>query len=122
MKRLLTRTVTILGLLVGSLASLVATAHTPLSSSIPREGAVLAHNATPKHLELRFVHALRLTSVSLQSVGGKKLVLKPARKAAPMHRVDLPALSPGDYAAEWRGMATDGHVMSGVIRFKVAGH
>lgn len=120
MNRILPRIIFLLGLFAGMLAPLVAAAHTPLTGSVPREGAVLAPNQAPRRLELRFGHPLRLTSVSLQRNGGKKVALKPARRAGTVHAVRLPALSPGDYLAEWRGMASDGHVMSGAVRFRVA--
>lgn len=120
MNRFLPRTLVILGLLAGSVAPLTAAAHSPLTGSAPREGAVVAAGQVPRQLELQFGHALRLTSVSLVREGAKKVALKPASKAATVHSVDLPTLSPGAYMAQWRGMATDGHVMSGTVRFQVA--
>lgn len=120
MNRTLSRTFVILGLLAGSLTSLGAAAHSPLTGSLPQEGAVVAPDQAPKQLELRFGHPLRLTSVTLQLNDGKKAALKPAPKAAAVHAVGLPALSPGNYTAEWRGMAGDGHVMTGAVRFRVA--
>jgi copper resistance protein C len=104
----------------GMLVSFGASAHVTLVGSVPQEGTVVRAGQAPRQLELRFGHALRLTSVRLVREGGDKVALKPGAKASTTHAVDLPALVPGDYTAEWRGMASDGHVMSGAVRFKVA--
>lgn len=120
MNRLLPRTVLSLSLLASAFAPFAAAAHSPLTGSSPREGAVVSADQVPRQLELKFAHALRLTSLTLVHDGGKKVALKPASKAETTHAVDLPALAPGGYTAQWRGMATDGHVMSGAVRFQVA--
>ncbi len=119
MNRLLPRTLLTFGLIAGALAPIAANAHSPLTGSSPREGAVVSAEQAPRQLELQFGHALRLTSVALLREGGKKVLLKPASKAATLHAVDLPLLSAGDYMVQWRGIATDGHVMSGNVRFQV---
>lgn len=106
------------GLMLATAGSPVANAHSPLKQSVPQNGAVVASGSAPKHLELQFAHDLRLTSVSLRR-GKGTVALKPLPEAASTHRLPLPPLGPGEYAAEWRGMATDGHVMSGVVRFSV---
>lgn len=120
MNRFLPRTVLTLGLLASALAPTAASAHSPLTGSSPQDGAVVSADQSPRQFELKFAHALRLTSLTLLRDGGKKVALKPASKAATAHAVDLPALAPGAYTAQWRGMATDGHVMSGTVRFQVA--
>jgi methionine-rich copper-binding protein CopC len=109
-----------LGLLVSTAGLPVAHAHSPLKHSVPQNGAVVAAASAPKHLELHFAHDLRLTSVSLRGAKGT-VALKPLPKAAAAHQLPLPTLAPGEYVAEWRGMATDGHVMSGAVRFRVTG-
>lgn len=106
------------GLMLATASSPVANAHTSLKQSVPQNGAVVASESAPKHLELQFGHDLRLTSVSLRH-GEETVALKPLPEAVATHRLPLPPLEPGEYAAEWRGMATDGHVMSGVVRFSV---
>jgi methionine-rich copper-binding protein CopC len=109
-----------LGLLAAATGFQAAHAHSPLKHSVPQDGAVVTAAAAPRHLELQFAHGLRLTSVKLRGPA-QTVSLNPSREAAAVHQLPLPALAPGQYTVEWRGMATDGHPMSGTVRFSVTG-
>lgn len=105
---------------LGLVAASSTYAHSPLKRSVPEDGAVVAAAAVPKQLELQFAHELRLTSVKLVGPGGAA-ALKTGREATVTHQLPLPRLASGEYRAEWRGMATDGHVMTGTVKFSIAG-
>lgn len=109
-----------LGLLAGPAGFQAAQAHSPLKHSVPQDGAVVAAAAVPRHLELQFGHGLRLTSVKLRGPV-QTVSLDPPRETARAHQLPLPVLAPGQYTVEWRGMATDGHPMSGTVKFSVTG-
>ena len=116
-------TVRIAALVLGTLLTLpVAHAHTPLKASIPEDGAVISIGDLPAELELRFGGTLRLVTVMLSRHDGERGALVTSRTPAVTHEVPLPELVPGEYTVQWRGVAADGHVMSGTLRFTVADH
>lgn len=102
------------------LAASAAFAHAPLRETVPADGAVL--EAPPEQLELRFGSSLRMTAVTLTDAAGERISLDGVGgRPAVEHAFELPELEPGRYTVQWRGMAADGHVMSGQLEFKLAG-
>lgn len=104
--------------LVALLASAsVASAHAPLTGSVPADGA---SGPAPAAFTLTFGHEARLTSLTLRPENGDaRPVPGVARELSAEHRVPAPALKPGRYELAWRAAAPDGHVMSGTIHFTV---
>lgn len=98
-----------------------AAAHAELRASEPAEGAILA--APPASLRLLFTTPMQVTSLRLLDEAGRDRPLRRegSRTAA---TTDLVAaltgsLPPGAYRVEYRGLSVDGHVGSGVLRFRV---
>jgi hypothetical protein len=97
-----------------------ALAHTPLVSSAPADGSAVS--APVREMVVEFREGVRLTALSLASLGGEKKALGPlpsevATRFAVAVEDDL---SPGDYALTWRAVGGDTHIISGQIRFSVA--
>jgi methionine-rich copper-binding protein CopC len=104
------------GAAVALLASSMAMAHSPLESTEPSDGAVLA--GAPEVIRLEFAGPIRLVGVALSGNGAETALDVPSAGAA-RFEVATPDLAPGRYRVEWRGMAGDGHVMSGAFSFEV---
>ncbi|MCE8012690.1 MULTISPECIES: copper resistance CopC family protein [Halomonadaceae] len=109
-----------LALAIWLLAVSTAQAHAPFQGSVPKDGATLSAEAVPEQLELKFGHTLRLTSVMLRPHEGEAVSLDTSNRLGSEHSLALPELAPGHYVVQWRGMAVDGHVMSGNVEFTVA--
>jgi len=106
-------------LLTASLWSPVIFAHSEQSASVPAHGAQLA--APPEMIEIRFDDAMRIISVALTSASGDEYSVESlsGRAATETLQVNPPELPAGDYIFEWRGIARDGHAMSGELSFSV---
>lgn len=95
-----------------------ACAHTHLKSSIPSDKSELS--TAPKELKLTFEDAVQLTAVKLTLADGQSQSLTPLPKdAAKEATLSLPSLKSGSYVISWRAAGHDGHVMSGLVTFKV---
>lgn len=96
-----------------------AFAHTHLKEAVPAEGSTVT--ASPQNIVLQFTGAARVTSLTIQSEGGKEEKLAPLPEIpAARISVPVPKLSPGKYTVSWRVMGADNHVMSGKVHFTVA--
>ncbi len=99
-----------------------ATAHSLLLESEPKAGATVT--APPARLVLRFNNRIekRLSRVRLLDERGTPRVVAVAVDDATLDRLaaDVPALGPGLYRVEWQVLSTDGHVVSGFFKFRVA--
>lgn len=99
-----------------------AAAHSLLLDSEPKADATLA--AAPARLLLRFNNRIekRLSRVRLLDERGVARALAVAVDDQTVDRVlaDVPALVPGLYRVEWQVLSTDGHVVSGFFKFRVA--
>ena len=105
------------------LASAVpAVAHSLLLESDPQADATVA--ASPARLWLRFNNRIekRLCRVRLLAERGAPRVLAVAVDGDTVDRLsaDVPPLGPGLYRVEWQVLSTDGHVVSGFFKFRVA--
>jgi copper resistance protein C len=94
-------------------------AHAHLVDQVPAEGEVAAQS--PEHFELRFDAPIRITQFEVQGPEGTvELSERSLGKLAQDHRaVPVDALAPGEYRVVWRGLAEDGHTMSGNYRFSI---
>ncbi|MEX0385994.1 copper resistance CopC family protein [Spiribacter onubensis] len=100
----------------------VALAHSEQRATVPADGAQL--KAPPPVIEIGFDGEMRIISVTLTSAAGEAYDIEPrsGRSATDTLTVDPPELPAGDYILEWRGLATDGHAMSGELKFSVMDH
>ena len=116
---------------------IAANAHSPLSSSSPKDGETL--DAPPIEIVMDFKSPAKLIKVELNKSNNKKgnsflgglfggddgepvplgesfLMSMNKRQIIPM-----PSLGAGDYLLSWRAMGEDGHVIKGELTFKVDG-
>lgn len=102
------------------LAPELASAHAPLKTSSPANGAVLA--TAPATFELEFGHPAKLTQFKLTKDATVIAVpLDAAAAASTSFKLPLPALQAGRYEARWSNIGEDGHPMTGSISFTVSG-
>ena len=116
---------------------IAANAHSPLSSSSPKDGETL--DAPPIEIVMDFKSPAKLIKVELKKSNNKQgnsflgelfggddgepvqlgesfLMSVNKRQIIPM-----PSLGAGDYLLSWRAMGEDGHVIKGELTFKVDG-
>lgn len=94
-------------------------AHEGKSSSTPADGATV--QASPEEIGIEFDGAMRITRFEVTGPGGPvRLAGPPGNEPTTGYFVEpeetLPA---GDYQVQWRGLAGDGHMMSGDFAFSV---
>ena len=117
-RRTMARLVAVL-LLSASISSGPVTAHSPLASMSPGDGAEVS---APHQIEMTFKGVARLVRFDLVPVDsgdavdlGKDHLFASAKT----HNIAVPDLAPGAYQASWRAMAEDGHVMKGKFTFTI---
>lgn len=101
-------------------ANLTALAHAKLVSSNPADGGRAASGLSA--LKLNFSKPMRLTLVNVTHADSKSGI----EIAGPLPdgfvksaTVEVPALEPGSYRVRWTAVATDGHVMTGTVKFSI---
>ena len=117
------------------LAPLSASAHSPLDSLSPEDGAVLKQ--APAEIKIVFKLPTELIKVKVLKIiadrKGSSLLSLFGRsdgdevsldggflmKNADNHVIALPLLQSGNYSVEWRAMGGDGHVIKGDFSFQV---
>ena len=109
-----------LGVVLALAAISPAAAQSELRASVPADDAVLA--CPPAAIELQFNETVQLTALRLYRADGAEIAL-PRRPIQESRReiIDLPALEPGGFRAEWRIISADGHAVGGAIDFQVSG-
>ena len=100
-----------------------APAHSLLLASTPPADAVLA--ASPPYVVLRFNNRIekRLSRVQLVDERGRVAAAPTARsddEPAESLQAVVPPLAPGTWRVEWQVFSTDGHVVNGSYRFRLA--
>jgi methionine-rich copper-binding protein CopC len=96
-------------------------AHTPLASSVPASGSMVAPPV--KEIVLEFGGDVRLTALAVaDAAGAKKSVADLPTAIQKKFTVAIrDELGPGAYVATWRAVGADTHVISGELKFSVAG-
>ena len=109
-----------LAFLAVSLQPLPAAAHSPLISSSPADGDVLA--AAPQAIEMKFRGPARLVRVALTGAQSGEVALSEEHLMVEKHRhtVALPAIAADEYEVRWRALSADGHVVKGSFSFTVS--
>lgn len=94
-------------------------AHAHLVGQVPGEGEVVTES--PERLEIRFDAPIRITRFEVSGPQGEvELSERPVGELGEQHEaVPADLLAPGEYRVVWRGIAEDGHTMSGDYRFSV---
>ena len=102
-----------------SLQAFPAVAHSPMSSSSPADGEVLA--AAPHALEMKFRGTARLVRVTLTGAQSGEVTLSEEHLMVEKHRhmVALPAIAEDKYMVRWRALSADGHLVKGSFSFTV---
>ena len=95
-----------------------AQAHTQLASSIPANEAVV--ETAPKEVLLTFSEPVRLTAISVESMGTSHSMDPGSPESAKEFTVALPSLTSGTHIVQWRALSEDTHVMTGEIQFTVS--
>lgn len=97
--------------------------HFELVRSLPTSNATL--KISPATIQLWFsqVPAAGVSQVTLSDQRGNVATSKTAIDDSAKSMTIAPAapLAPGSYTIHWRGAGDDGHVVSGTLRFTVAG-
>ncbi len=102
-----------------SLQILPAAAHSPLISSSPADGDVLA--AVPNAIEIKFRGTARLVRLVLTGAQSGEVALSEEHLMVEKHRhtVALPAIAADEYEVRWRALSADGHLVKGSFSFTV---
>ena len=102
-----------------SLQILPAAAHSPLISSSPADGDVLA--AVPNAIEIKFRGTARLVRLTLTGAQSGEVTLSDEHLMVENHRhtVALPAIAADEYEVRWRALSADGHLVKGSFSFTV---
>lgn len=114
-KRILTSAL----ILALSLVSQALWAHANVTDTYPPVGALLEQ--APGTLNLQFDSPIRITQFDVSGPqGAVELIEDPTGPLAEEHAaVPAAALEAGDYQVVWRGIAEDGHTLSGEYRFTI---
>ncbi len=117
MQHLLSRL--LVALLIVGLAAPVVHAHSSKEGTSPSDGAVL--DSSPQIIGMSFDKPMRLTLVTLTDQTGQdyKLARQDNMQSVTRFEASPPALPPGHYTVQWRGLAEDGHPMQGTFSFEV---
>ena len=101
-----------------SMLTSLATAHTTIKSTVPANEAVLRQS--PAVIEVAFEHIAQLTSVTLVVAGQepRKLGFTPLGNAFNFTLAN-PQLAPGRNEVHWKALSSDGHVIGGTLVFTV---
>ncbi|MGW2162155.1 copper resistance CopC family protein [Nonomuraea sp. NPDC001699] len=98
-------------------AAPAALAHDRLKSSSPADGAKVAQ---VESIELEFTSRMTLPTLVLDGPAGENLPLgKPRAQGLTVKAEPAAPLEPGKYRLAWRVVSSDGHPISGELRFTV---
>ena len=106
-------------LVVSSLLSWNAFAHSPLQVTSPHDGATI--EAMPTEVTFTFKRKMRLTKVTSSHDGSEttSLDLNGQTSFATEFQIPFSADGVGEYTIEWRGLGDDGHAQKGSFVFTV---
>ena len=96
-----------------------ALGHTKFVSSFPEAGST--QSATLRQIDFAFDEPFVLAVIKLinESTGFNKMYRNKNTDRKTAHRVSIEPLPTGSFTLEWRGLAKDGHVISGTFEFSV---
>ena len=115
-----------------------SSAHSPLATLYPKDGAVLKQ--APTEVKMAFKSVVKLIKLEMQKLNsdesgslfsglfsshkGKSILLDTyfLMKKSKQFFIGLPSLEAGDYFIKWRALGEDGHLIKGEFRFKVLGN
>jgi len=101
-----------------ALLAATAAAHTRLAESVPAHEAQLT--VAPRHIELTFSEAVRLTALAIRKQGGSTQEVGPLpSEPATDFLLSAPRLDAGEYLVTWRALSIDTHVMTGEFAFSL---
>ncbi len=97
-----------------------ALAHSKKETTTPADGATVSE--TPDLIAIGFNAPMRVTMVRLTDGNDNEFPVTRSDNMAPVTTFEAvpDALPAGSYTVEWRGLADDGHAMSGRFSFTVA--
>ena len=99
----------------------VALAHSKMATSEPLEGAIAKPGLA--EIKLGFSKPVRLMLVKVIDVASKSEIavkLGPDTTSKTQFPLEVPPLGAGLYEVNWTAVAEDGHVMKGMLSFRVA--
>ena len=99
----------------------VALAHSKIATSEPLEGAIAKPGLS--EIKLGFSKPVRLMLVKVIDVASKSEIavkLGPHTTYKMQFPLEIPPLGAGSYQVNWTAVAEDGHVMKGMLSFRVA--
>ena len=101
------------------LVGTVASAHSMMDSTLPKDGAIL--EKAPTEIELSFSDKLRLTKVQANHSDGdtQSISLESYSTFTNAYTLKIEPMGSGLYEVEWRGLGIDGHAMQGTFSFEV---
>lgn len=102
-----------------TMTSLSVLAHTGITSTIPKDNAMLMKS--PETIAVTFGDEVRLVNLSILNSKNEKVDFEftPSMEASNTFSFDLPQLMPSTYKASWTIMGVDGHKMKGDFSFMV---
>jgi methionine-rich copper-binding protein CopC len=104
-----------------ALAPVAALAHATKEATLPADGALL--QISPETIRMSFDMPMRVTLCELRDDEGRTHDLTRTDNMQPVTDFEaVPGVLPaGRYTIEWRGLASDGHAMSGRFSFEIEG-
>lgn len=101
------------------LVATLAAAHSGKEETVPADGSTV--KASPEVISIVFDGPMRITTVALSDAEGNGWAIDRRQGLEPVltFEVEPEPLPPGRYIVEWRGLADDGHQMSGQFGFTV---
>ncbi len=96
----------------------IAFAHTHVRTTSIADNATVS--PAPDAFTVAFTDPAAIANVHLTKEGAEiPLAFAPPQTMAASYRIPLPSLAAGAYEITWRMIARDGHVMNGVVHFRV---
>ncbi len=110
----------LIAIVVAATAAVPAMAHVAVASTSIAQNATLT--VAPETFTVSFSGKTVLATVALEKTGADRIPLTyaPSRAPAASFTIPLPKLSAGHYTLTWRTMSSDGHVVTGAVKFSVA--
>ena len=111
--------ITLGALLIASLLSPTAMAHTKVQSATLEDGGV--YQTMPDVFDLVFAQKVGLATFSLKDSAGQDVDVDftPPKSMESKFSIPMPELQSGVYKMTWRAVSKDGHIVNGELSFTV---